>query len=856
MRSNSEIESLYPLVDEINSFYNQYHSLSNDELRATLLSIQQEIIASDNDVLAMDKNLSKVFAIVKETARRFSIGDVVVTASDKDRAFANAYDFVDLDGADAIYHNHWMALGVPVDWNMVHYDEQLMCGIMLHRGYAAEMSTGEGKTLAATLPVVLNALNHKGVHVQTTNEYLSKRDCETLRPIYSFLGLTVGCIEISRDSGNIYYVNKRKAYNADISFGSNNEFVFDYLFDHLALNKEQCVQKCHNFTIVDELVSILIDEANDPHIVCSLSNIDISEEINKCKPIIEEILANRKNYRVYKLRHNAVFTSVGKRWLIDKMGDMYSQRKSLLQQLLIAYTCYEKDVDYIVEKGKLVIIDDYTGRLKENNMWEYGLHQAVEAKEGLKISGLPDSSARITLKNYLKLYNKKAGMSGTLKPASVELYDVYGMKTVKIPTHKPCIRRDKPIMVFRTEEDKHEALFNIVKCLNRRGRPVLVGCMSTHEAECVAKMFEERNIKNHLLDAKTFADEAFIVSHAGEKGAITVSTSIAGRGTDIKLDNEALQCGGLAVLATGVSCSQRVDNQLRGRAGRQGNPGSSQILVSLSDDLLYALSAKERRQMKMDLKECAVGSRLPCRISRWFKLAQRNLEDETCRSRAKVALVDDAIAPYRKKYYDMRNRLLFDEAEAGMMMGGMLEEGVEKMCMDGNIHDLYRSVSVLLKNALRCNNYGLYPVPISYNRRVFNVYIDIETALGDESYFDYEIKKQTILAAYDSRWSEFVKQLEKHRLSSIEIKRLPHRLEEMEAEVKDYVHGCIRECTLPINIYVPSGVEVHHGQSDTRQPRKKTAAISPNDPCPCGSGKKYCECHGRNIRNTHSGRRF
>ena len=856
MRSNSEIERLYPLVDEINSFYNKYHSLSNDELRSTLWSIQQIIINSDNYELAMDQYLSRVFAIVKETARRFSSGDITVTATANDKDCAKVYNFVTVDGTNAIFHNHWTALESPVIWNMVHYDEQLMCGIMLHRGYAAEMSTGEGKTLAATLPVVLNAIGHKGVHIQTTNEYLSKRDCETLRPIYTFLGLTVGCIEIKKQGNNKYYLLKRKAYNADVIFGSNNEFVFDYLRDHLALNKEQCVQRRHSFAIIDELDSILVDEANDPHIVCSMSNLDISEEVNECKPFIEELLEDRKCYRTYKLRHMAAFTSIGRQWLKDKMGSAYLTRLKILEKLLIAYTCYERDVDYIVNDDKIIIIDSYTGRLKENYILEDGLHQAVEAKEGLKISGLPDSSATITLKNYLKLYSKKAGMSGTLRSASAELKDVYGMKTVKIPTHKPCIRKDRPIIAFRTVKEKYEALCNIVKRLNRQGRPVLVGCMSTHEAEYVAKMLEERNVKNLLLSAKTLVDEACIVERAGVKGTVTVSTSIAGRGTDIKLDSDALQCGGLAVLATGVSLSQRVDNQLKGRAGRQGNPGTSQILVSMSDDILLALSSKEKKEMNRELKEYSACSRLPHSISRWFKLAQDHMEEYARKDRVVTTMTDDTIAPYRKKYYDMRSRLLFDDVDMSSMINDMLKDGVERREMESNIHKLYQLVSVLLKNALRCNNYGLYPVPLSYKRRIFNVYLDIEKALATESYFDYEIKKQTILSTYDSFWSRFVKQLGLHMFPSKKIGQLSHELGKMEVEKKDYAIECIRKCTLPINIYEPSVKEIQHEQSDTQQPRNKAIAIDPNAPCPCGSGKKYCECHGRNIRNTHSGRRF
>ena len=618
------LDKFRKLVDAINVEYNTLCIMSNDELRMRLYQIKMAINDSDNKNKALDEYLVPAFAIIKETARRFTEGNIIVSANDYDKFLSETYDFVSIDNGKAIYKNRWDAGGVPFEWNMVHYDEQLLGGILLHKGYAIEMLTGEGKTLVATLPVVLNALARNGVHMMTVNSYLSKRDFELTRPIYMFYGLTADCIE--------YYPNgdirRKKAYEADITFGTNSSFTFDYLYDHLAMDPSECVQQKHTFAIIDELDSILIDDAGTPHIVGGGNYYNHGKYYEENLPIIKELLEIESAKPLYVLdahRKKVEFTEEGKTWLASKkqIPDLFFVKKTyeidnfdelnltekeeisnklfvqkILFQLLAAFTIYEKDIDYVVDSGKIKIIDKNTGRLKESNRWEHGLHTAIEVKEGVEVQNDFDGMAVISLKNYFKLYNKVAGMSGTIMSVKEELKSVYGLNCEALPTHKPLIRVDMPLRFFRTEEQKEKAIISLIKDNRQAGRPTLVGCVNMKRSDSIAKMLENDNIPFNRLDAKTIKQEAITIAKAGIGNAVTVATSVAGRGTDIKPSPDALEQGGLMVIGTDLFDSVRIDKQLKGRTGRQGNPGSSVFFASLEDSILKYLSKEEQTRFE------------------------------------------------------------------------------------------------------------------------------------------------------------------------------------------------------------------------------------------------------------------
>lgn len=579
------LEKYLYLVDSVNTEFKSLQSLSNDELRQKLYQIEIDINDYVDKQKGLDEYLVPVFAIVKETARRFSEGNIVVIANPNDVKLAEMYDFVEIMGNKAIYKNHWDVMGVPNTWKMVHYDEQLLGGILLHYGYATEMATGEGKTLVATLPVFLNALTHEGVHLMTVNDYLSKRDFETTRPIYMFYGLTADCIE----KYPRYDRRHKDAYKLDIVFGTNSTFTFDYLFDHIAITPQECVQTNHNFAIIDELDSILIDDADEPHIVGGGNYYNNGKIYKENFPIIKELLDQgiaQELYKVNKLRKSAEFTKKGKEWLSVKKEipglydiertyeivdfDKLTQEKqcevreklnlqNVFNQLLLALTVYERDVDYLVEGEKVKIIDPHTGRVKESTRWEYGLHTAMEVKEEVPVQDDFDGMAVISLKNYFLLYNKIAGMSGTIMPVEGELKEIYNLRCASLPTHKPLIRQDNPIRIFKNTNDKDNAIIKAIIENHNSGRPTLVGGISVKRSEEICNKLSEQSIEYNKLDAKTIKDEAFVISKAGLGNTITVSTSVSGRGTDIKPSNDALKAGGLFVVGTDLFESVRVD---------------------------------------------------------------------------------------------------------------------------------------------------------------------------------------------------------------------------------------------------------------------------------------------------------
>ncbi|MBO7510686.1 MAG: preprotein translocase subunit SecA, partial [Bacteroidales bacterium] len=656
----------------------------------------------DEDIEAiLNEILPKAFAIMKSTARRFAEGkDVVVTASEFDRTLAAAgKDFISIDGDKALWHNRWMAGGNEITWDMVHYDVQLIGGTVLHQGKIAEMATGEGKTLVATLPVFLNALAGKGVHVVTVNDYLSKRDAEWMGPLYQFHGLSVDCID--KYDANMEKDKRRRAYNCDITFGTNNEFGFDYLRDNMATDVGDLVQRKHHYAIVDEVDSVLIDDARTPLIISGRASRGDSDDIARFmefRPMVEQLYGKQRALVVEILNNARKLISEGNekdggllllraykglpkykplikylsepgiKQLLQKTEDYYMQdnekemhiatdplyfvlnekqntidmtdnghevlahalsdpdffvipdvgsalaelekenlplsdkvrrkdeimadfalksdRIHTVNQLLKAYAMFEKDVDYVIIDNKVKIVDEQTGRIMEGRRWSDGLHQAVEAKENVKVEESTQTMATISLQNYFRMYHKLAGMTGTAETEAGEFWSIYKLDVVVIPTNKPIARIDQTDLIYKTEAAKFNAVVANIEALMKEGRPVLVGTTDVETSEKLSRMLRMRGINHQVLNAKQHAREAEVVAHAGQRGMVTIATNMAGRGTDIKLSDEVRAAGGLAIIGTERHDSRRVDRQLRGRAGRQGDPGTSIFYISLEDKLM------------------------------------------------------------------------------------------------------------------------------------------------------------------------------------------------------------------------------------------------------------------------------
>ena len=862
------------IVDSINMEFATLHSLSNDELRMRFSQIASAINDSKNKDIALDEYLVPVFAIIKETARRFTEGNIIVSANDFDKYLSETYDFVAIENDKAIYKKRWDAGGVPFEWNMVHYDEQLLGGILLHKGYAVEMLTGEGKTLVATLPVTLNALTHDGVHLMTVNSYLSKRDFELTRPIYMFYGLTAECIECY-SNGN---VRRKKAYEADITFGTNSSFTFDYLYDHLAMNLSECVQHKHTFAIIDELDSILIDDAGTPHIVGGGNRYNHGKYYEENLPIIKELLKTGSVHPLYKsdvLRKMAEFTQDGKLWLASKkqIPDLFSVTRTyeidnfdeldiseknellnnmfvqnVLSQLLAAFTVYEKDIDYVVDNGRIKIIDQNTGRVKEDNRWEHGLHTAIEVKEDVEVQDDFDGMAVISLKNYFKLYHKVAGMSGTIMAVREELKSVYGLNSEALPTHKPLIRVDLPLLVFRTEEQKEKAIINLIKNNQQAGRPTLVSCINLKRSESIANLLENESIPFNRLDAKTIKQEAITIAKAGIGNTITVATSVAGRGTDIKPSSDALKNGGLMVIGTDLFDSVRIDNQLKGRTGRQGNPGSSVFFVSLEDTILKHLSKEDSVKLE-ELTDCKKDDELcDSQIISFFAKAQSNRELLAYQSRVSTARKDDIVAPRRLKFYNQRNSLLFNPESAIQLVQQIANNNhVSIDSIDNHLNDLYQKTIVLFKRSLRNNPFATHSlVPFSNDRHSFAISFNIHAVIGSRKNFDREFKRQVLLQIYDKEWKSFVIYM-MGNLDNHEIDLLDDKYERMMNKINAIVLSRLINSIIIFDEKSREEEPSEQNDKPSSKPATSHTVIAPDAPCPCGSQKKYRECHGKDI---------
>ena len=838
-KSQRDLREVQPYLTKIKETYPSIQALSNDELRARSESLKQKIreytaaeraeiekLKSNVEELdleareevwnkvdkiektilnrteeILDEALPEAFSIVKDTARRFAENaEIVVTATDRDREFATKFDFVRIEDDKAIYQNHWVAGGNDMTWDMVHYDVQLIGGVVLHKGKIAEMATGEGKTLVATLPVFLNALSGNGVHVVTVNDYLAKRDSEWMGPLYMFHGITVDCIDKHIPNSN----GRRAAYNADITFGTNNEFGFDYLRDNMATAPSDLVQRKHNYAIVDEVDSVLIDDARTPLIISGptpkgedqlfeefLPNVEkvveaqrklcnqilleakqkihsddkkVQEEgalllfrtfkgLPKSKALIKflsesgvkaTMLKTEEFYMQDNMRQMHVvtdplyfvidekmnsieLTDLGIDLLTSGTGDptffvlpdiaaelaqldnlglspedrtarrdamitnysIKSERVHTVNQLLKAYTLFEKDDQYVVMDNKVMIVDEQTGRIMDGRRYSDGLHQAIEAKERVKVEAATQTFATITLQNYFRMYHKLSGMTGTAETEAGELWDIYKLDVVVIPTNRPILRKDMNDRIYKTAREKYNAVIEEIVSLVEQGRPVLVGTTSVEISELLSRMLSLRKIEHNVLNAKLHQREADIVAQAGRKGTVTIATNMAGRGTDIKLTPEVKEAGGLAIIGTERHESRRVDRQLRGRSGRQGDPGSSVFYISLEDHLMR-LFASDRIASLMDRMGFKEGEVLENNmLSKSVEKAQKKVEENNFGIRKRLLEYDDVMNSQREVIYTRRRHALMGE-RIGMDVLNMLydvTEGIVTRYKDGEDYE-------------------------------------------------------------------------------------------------------------------------------------------------------------------------
>ncbi len=888
-KSKRDIKAINPIVSKIKDVEESIAQLSNDELRGKTIEFKQKIadhiseeeksiaelkaqIKEEEDIMQREKMweqvdrhetaiyertqdilndlLPEAFAVMKETAKRFKENErIEVTATEYDRMLEPTRDGMEIKGDKVIYKNEWTAGGTLIKWDMVHYDVQLVGGIVLHEGKIAEMGTGEGKTLVATLPVYLNALSGKGVHIVTVNDYLAKRDSEWMGVLYEFHGLKVDCVDKHDPNSE----PRRKAYLADITFGTNNEFGFDYLRDNMTGNPEELVQRPHNFTIVDEVDSVLVDDARTPLIISGPTPEGEKHEFYELRPIIQKLYSAQKSYvtrilaeskkllsddnndenqkkgaelllRAYRglpknsaiikflsepgmkatmqKTENAFLAEQGKRMhiiddelyfvieernnsidlrekgvdlltaetgdpnfyilpdigteivemersnlsetaMLEKKSEMIreysmkSERVHSVNQLLKAYALFEKDVEYVIMENKIKIVDEQTGRIMEGRRYSDGLHQAIEAKENVKVEASTQTYATITLQNYFRMYKKLSGMTGTAETEAGEFWDIYKLDVIVIPTNRPIVRDDRQDMIFKTKREKYNAVIDDVEALVKAGRPVLVGTTSVETSELLSKMLGRKNIKHNVLNAKLHKKEADVVAEAGKAGSVTIATNMAGRGTDIKLGSGVKEAGGLAIIGTERHDSRRVDRQLRGRAGRQGDPGSSQFFVALEDDLMRMFgSARIAKIMdRLGLKEGEVIQH--SMITKSIERAQRKVEENNFGIRKRLLEYDDVMNAQREVIYRKRRHALHGERLAVDLMNMMYDVG-EQITIDMQDQGDFEGFKMELITSLGVES------PISEKEFLNDSSTDIADKIFDVVHKTYRSKSESI----------------------------------------------------------------------------------------------------------------
>ncbi|MBR5670934.1 MAG: preprotein translocase subunit SecA [Bacteroidales bacterium] len=1085
-KAERDVKAITPILNQILDEYKRIDALDDDALRAESAALRQQIaartakeeeeaaeirqklddveidvrtkeeLATRLDELvkkidveiekALDDALPKAFAIMKSTARRFNENETVkVRATDFDRELTTRKDYVTVQGEYAIWKNSWMAGGNMIKWDMVHYDVQLIGGIVLHQGKIAEMATGEGKTLVATLPVFLNAMGGKGVHVVTVNDYLAKRDSEWMGPLYEFHGLSVDCIDKHEPNTEA----RKKAYRCDITFGTNNEFGFDYLRDNMAINPNDLVQRKHHYAIVDEVDSVLIDDARTPLIISGPVQRSGDEAFIEFKPYVERLykaqreVVNRclnearklisagrikdegeimllKAFKglpkyqplikylsepgikvilqeaqakviraaftekdieqriitndlyfavdeqqrsveltdngneelakavgdaefflmpqiaeeVSKIEHDASLDAEAKKVKKDELYANYSlkaERMHTVDQLLKAYAMFERDVDYVIIDGKVKIVDEQTGRIMEGRRWSDGLHQAVEAKEMVKVEAATQTFATITLQNYFRMYHKLAGMTGTAETEAGEFWEIYKLDVVVIPTNRPVIRKDEDDLIYRTKKEKYNAVIAKIQELVAQGRPVLVGTTSVEISELLSRMLKMRGIKHQVLNAKQHAREAEIVAQAGKAGTVTIATNMAGRGTDIKLDPEVKEAGGLAIIGTERHDSRRVDRQLRGRAGRQGDPGSSIFYVSLEDDLMR-LFGSERLAGIVDKMGLTEGEALQnSMLSSSIERAQKKVEENNFGIRKNLVEYDDVMNSQREVVYSKRRSALtgeridvdvmnmasdycdiFVDKNSDLDYEGFSEVLMETLSIEpgfdeafydkakrGEIADKLKDTIIDTQN--RRNEtivaqawpiinyvyekkrmfYQNIAIPITDGRKVMSVLVDLRKAYESKGKeLTRAISKTVTLRVIDEYWKIHLRDMDDLKQSvqnaSYEQKdpKLIYKTESFDLFIKSLegIYKDVLTFLLRASIFLKNDMqspdevatEAHERKTDmsrmqagrpdllTRSSEPKSNApirvakkVGRNDPCPCGSGKKYKNCHGR-----------
>ena len=1084
-KATRDMKEIKPWVDKVKAVYPEISKLSNDELRARTEELKKYIKASaveeckkieelkasieatdiekrepifaqidklEKEVLekyekALDEVHPQAFAIVKDTARRFTENEeIVVTATDFDRQLAGqGKDFVRIEDDKAIWKNHWIAGGNEMQWAMVHYDVQLFGGTVLHRGKIAEMATGEGKTLVATLPVFLNALTGNGVHVVTVNDYLAKRDSEWMGPLYQFHGLSVDCIDKHQPNSEA----RRRAYLADITFGTNNEFGFDYLRDNMATSPQDLVQRKHNYAIVDEVDSVLIDDARTPLIISGPVPKGEDQLFDQLRPLVERLVEvqrrlatqyltdakrliaseNQKEveegflslFRSHKalpknkalikylsepgikagmLKTEEIYMEQNNKRMPEAVEPLYfvideklksvdltdkgielitgnasdptlfvlpdiaaqlseletmgldeeaklakkdelltnyaikSERVHTINQLLKAYTMFEKDTDYVVLDGQVKIVDEQTGRIMDGRRWSDGLHQAVEAKEGVKIEAATQTFATITLQNYFRMYHKLSGMTGTAETEAGELWDIYKLDVVVIPTNRPIARKDMNDRVYKTKREKYKAVIEEIEKMVEAGRPVLVGTTSVEISETLSKMLSLRKIEHNVLNAKLHQKEADIVARAGQKSIVTIATNMAGRGTDIKLSDEVKAAGGLAIIGTERHESRRVDRQLRGRAGRQGDVGSSVFFVSLEDDLMRLFSS-DRIATVMDKLGFKEGEMIEHKmISNSIERAQKKVEENNFGIRKRLLEYDDVMNKQRTVIYTKRRHALMGE-RIGMDIVNMIWDrcayAVELGDYENVKMEMFQTLAmetpfteeefnstkqeVLVEKAFEAamanfkrkteriamianpvikqvyetqgHMYENIMIPITDGKRMYNIAVNLKAAYENEGKeIVKSFEKAILLHTIDDAWKENLRELDelKHsvqnasyeqkdpllifKLESVKLfDNMVHKINNNTISVlmrgqipvpdPEQVRAAAPEAPAPRQQYQETKQDLTDPNQqaaagrDTREQKHEPVRVQKtpgrNDPCPCGSGKKFKNCHGRNM---------
>ena len=1077
-KADRDLKQIRPILNKVLEAYGPIDKLTNDELRAKTEELkarlrdceapfekriaeikakmeedipvhEKESLATESDKLVKDEDaeiervldevLPEAFAIMKSTARRFKENATIeVTANDFDRALSVNHDFVHIEGDKAVYQNHWVAGGNEVTWDMVHYDVQLIGGIVLHQGKIAEMATGEGKTLVATLPVFLNALAGKGVHVVTVNDYLSKRDSEWMGPLYMFHGLSVDCIDKHEPNSDA----RKRAYNCSITFGTNNEFGFDYLRDNMAVNMTDLVQVKHHYAIVDEVDSVLIDDARTPLIISGpVAKAQDDEQYMEFRPYVEslyqkqralvtqvlndakraiaagkedeggmlllraykglpkyqplikflseqgmkQLLQKAENYymqdneremhivtdelyfviseqqhsvdmtdkghdllanavsnpdffvlpdvgsQIAEIQKNPELSAEEKQEKKDALMEDYSlksERVHTVIQLLKAYAMFQKDVDYIVIDNKVKIVDEQTGRIMEGRRWSDGLHQAVEAKENVKVEAATQTFATVTLQNYFRMYHKLAGMTGTAETEAGEFWSIYKLDVVVIPTNRPVIRDDQDDLIYKTKKAKYAAVINKIEELIGEGRPVLVGTTDVETSELLSKLLRLRGIKHNVLNAKEHAREAEIVAQAGQSSTVTIATNMAGRGTDIKLSQEVKDAGGLAIIGTERHDSRRVDRQLRGRAGRQGDPGSSAFYVSLEDKLMR-LFGSERIAGVVDKLGMADDEALVSgMLSKSIENAQKKVEENNFGIRKRLLEYDDVMNYQREAVYarrrnalsgerieiDVRNMMIdsasiiashadgmpyqdfeeyvmgqlsidlgFDESFYSNTKGDKLADAlcdhmqaVYERRMNTLSEKVYPFIKMIFEK--QGNMYKNIAIPISDGRKMLTLSVDLEKAYNTQGKeIAKALSRSIILYQIDEHWKQHLRDMDDLRQSvqnaayeqkdplvvyKLESYNLfASMLEELNEDVLSFLLRAfvpLRDDSEARPAQAPRSQDMSNmrtrredlttnGEQKARTPIHVNKRVGRNDPCPCGSGKKYKNCHGAGL---------